>query len=781
VVGALDYIVVVAYFAVMLGAAWWGYRRARTADDYLVAGRRLGYPMFIGTLSAVVLGGASTIGTVSLGYEHGLSGAALVFMIGLGLIGLGVLLSRRIAVAGVYTVPELMAKRYGISARLVSAAIMAAYALMIAVTSTIASGTVFNDLLGVSTTAAIVIAGGVVVLYCVTGGMWSLTLTDIVQFAIMTLGIFALLLPFAVSEAGGFGAMGDKLPASYFEPTSIGASTIFTYFLLFFFGLMIGQDIWQRIFTGRDEKMIRRGTIFAGAYCVVYGIAGALIGAAAKVVLPNLGNPDEAFSAIVEAVLPAGITGLVLAAALAAIMSTASAALLASSTILERPAGARPPGREPCARDARRDARRRHRRARRFACPQRRRWRADRRLRSAHRRAVRADRARAPVEPRHRPRGRRVDRRLVGRHRGADDHQRSVLERPDHLRAALEPRRVRRREPRGRAGAQAGARRSAGHGMIRTVHHRPPEASAGPRFTGPRTFMRLPHVQTTEDVDLAIVGVPTDDAVSFKSGARFGPEAVRSASVLLRPYNPHLAVDVVERLSMVDYGDAPTVPGYHEETLARIERHLTPLHEAGVTPLCVGGDHSIVLAELRAAARTHGPLAVVHLDAHADVWDEYYGARYFHGTVFKRAVEEGLVDPHRSVQAGMRGTLYGESDERAPGELGYDAITWAELERLTPEQYSDRVRARVGDMPAFLSFDIDFVDPAFAPGTGTPEVGGPTSSQALAYLRSLTGIEFRGFDCVEVSPPYDPSGITAWLAASACHEMISLAALGGGT
>jgi SSS family solute:Na+ symporter len=334
VVGALDWIVVVVYFAVMLGAAWWGYRRARTADDYLVAGRRLGYPMFIGTLSAVVLGGASTVGTVSLGYEHGLSGAALVFMIGLGLIGLGVLLSRRLARAGVYTVPELMAKRYGISARLVSAAIMAAYALMIAVTSTIASGTVFNSLLGVSTTVAILIAGGVVVLYCVTGGMWSLTLTDIVQFAIMTLGIFGLLLPFAIDEAGGLGAMGDELPAAYFDPTSIGWNTIFTYFLLFFFGLMIGQDIWQRIFTGRDEKVIRRGTIVAGVYCMVYGIAGALIGAAAKVVLPNLGNPDEAFSAIVEAVLPTGVIGLVLAAALAAIMSTASAALLASSTIL---------------------------------------------------------------------------------------------------------------------------------------------------------------------------------------------------------------------------------------------------------------------------------------------------------------------------------------------------------------------------------------------------------------------------------------------------------------
>jgi solute:Na+ symporter, SSS family len=333
-VGALDYIVIVLYFAVMLGAAWWGFRRARTADDYLVAGRRLGYPMFIGTLSAVVLGGASTVGTVSLGYEHGLSGAALVFMIGLGLIGLGLLLARRLAHAGVYTVPELMAKRYGVPSRLVSAAIMAAYALMIAVTSTIASGTVFNSLLDVSTTGAILIAGGVVVLYCVTGGMWSLTLTDIIQFAVMTVGIFALLLPFAISEAGGFSGMDDALPASYFEPTAIGWNTIFTYFLLFFFGLMIGQDIWQRIFTGRDENVIRRGTIIAGCYCIAYGIVGALIGAAAKVVLPRLDNPDDAFASIVEAVLPSGVIGIVLAAALAAIMSTASAALLASSTII---------------------------------------------------------------------------------------------------------------------------------------------------------------------------------------------------------------------------------------------------------------------------------------------------------------------------------------------------------------------------------------------------------------------------------------------------------------
>jgi agmatinase len=289
--------------------------------------------------------------------------------------------------------------------------------------------------------------------------------------------------------------------------------------------------------------------------------------------------------------------------------------------------------------------------------------------------------------------------------------------------------------------------------------------------------MRLPHVTDLDGVDVAVLGIPTDDAVSFKSGARFGPEAIRSASVLLRPYNARLKVDVVEKLSMVDFGDSPTIPGYHVETLAKIEQFLRPVHEAGVVPLALGGDHSMVLAELRAAAAVHGPLALVHLDAHADVWDSYYGAKYFHGTVFKRAAEEGLIDPSRSVQAGMRGTLYGESDVEEPRKLGFEAIYMEELETMSPAEYGDCVRARVGDAPAFLSFDVDFVDPAFAPGTGTPEVGGPTSGQAMAYLRALTGIDFRGFDCVEMSPPYDPTGITAWLAASACHEMLSLLAL----
>ncbi|MDX6590998.1 MAG: agmatinase [Gaiellales bacterium] len=310
------------------------------------------------------------------------------------------------------------------------------------------------------------------------------------------------------------------------------------------------------------------------------------------------------------------------------------------------------------------------------------------------------------------------------------------------------------------------------------MRYGPADSSQSPRFSGPRTFMRLPFVENLDDVDVAVIGVPTDDAVSFKSGARFGPEGIRSASVLLRPYNPLLQVDVTDHLSLIDHGDAPTVPGYHERTLERIQGFLEPVHRAGVVPLCLGGDHSMVLAELRAAAAVHGPLALVHLDAHADVWDAYYGARYFHGTVFKRAVEEGIVDPHASVQAGMRGTLYGPSDVDAPRELGYDAIYWDELETLSPESYGERVRQRVGDRPAFLSFDIDFVDPAFAPATGTPEVGGPSSGQALAYVRALTGIDFRAFDCVEVAPVYDqPANITAWVAASACFEMLSLLAL----
>jgi agmatinase len=305
----------------------------------------------------------------------------------------------------------------------------------------------------------------------------------------------------------------------------------------------------------------------------------------------------------------------------------------------------------------------------------------------------------------------------------------------------------------------------------------PPDAFETPRFSGPRTFMRLPHVEDLHEVDVAVVGIPSDGAQVFRSGSRFGPEAIRSASVMLRNYNPMLDVDVSGRLSLVDYGDVPTVPGSTADSLERSAAALAEVAAAGVVTLGLGGDHTVLLAELRALAVVHGPLALVQLDAHHDVWDEYFGQKLFHGSVVRRAAEEGLLDPARSVQAGMRGSLTAKADAALPAELGFDAFSYEELAELGPEAFAERVRARVGDAPCFLSFDVDFVDPAFAPGTGTPEVGGPSSREALAYLRALTGLDFRGFDCVEVSPPYDPSGVTAFLAANACFEMLSLLAL----
>lgn len=331
---ALDWIVIALYFAAMILAGYWGLKRARSAEDYLVAGRRLGPFMFVGALSAVVLGGASTIGSVSLGYQYGISGMWLVFMIGLGIIALGILLSTRLSRLGIFTVAEMLELRYGATSRLIGALIVSVYALMIAVTSTLAIGTVFDVVLGVPPTAAILIAGGVVVLYSVVGGMWSITLTDILQFCVMTVGIFLILLPLAISRAGGFSGMGEELPASYFGLFSIGWNTIFTYFLLFFFGLMIGQDIWQRVFTARNAAVARWGGVVAGVYCLLYGIAGALIGTAARALIPDLETPDNAFAEVASQVLPTGLLGLVLAAALAAIMSTSSAGLLASSTLL---------------------------------------------------------------------------------------------------------------------------------------------------------------------------------------------------------------------------------------------------------------------------------------------------------------------------------------------------------------------------------------------------------------------------------------------------------------
>jgi agmatinase len=296
-----------------------------------------------------------------------------------------------------------------------------------------------------------------------------------------------------------------------------------------------------------------------------------------------------------------------------------------------------------------------------------------------------------------------------------------------------------------------------------------------------RTFARCPLVRSVEGVDVAAVGVPFDTTTSFRPGARFGPEAIRSASVLLRPWHPVLEVDVFAGRSVVDHGDLDVTPGNAERTMGQIEAGLAPLLSAGVVPVVLGGDHSVALGELRAHAAACGePVAVALLDAHADTWDQYYGERYFHGTVFRRAAEEGVVAPERSVLAGMRGGLYSGSDVDEARGLGFDVVPDAELRSLGPDGFSSRVRARVGDGPAVLGFDVDVVDPAFAPGTGTPEVGGLTSVEALGFVRALAGMRFRGFDVVEVSPPYDgPGQPTALLAANVAWEFLALSALAG--
>jgi agmatinase len=290
--------------------------------------------------------------------------------------------------------------------------------------------------------------------------------------------------------------------------------------------------------------------------------------------------------------------------------------------------------------------------------------------------------------------------------------------------------------------------------------------------------MRLPHVVDVAGVDAAVVGIPFDTATSFRAGARFGPEGIRSASALLRPYHPVLDVNLVETLSVVDFGDLAVAPGDVEGTYRRIEAGLAPLVEAGVFTLVLGGDHSITLAELRALARRHGPLALVHLDAHTDTWDEYFGQRYFHGTPFKRAVEEGLLEPSASLQAGMRGSLYDKSDLEDARSLGFAVVPSEELRALGPEGYAEAVRERVGDRPVFLSFDIDFLDPAFAPGTGTPEVAGFSTAEAVAFLRALRGLKLIGSDVVEVAPPYDgPGQPTALAAANVALDLLALYAL----
>ena len=346
-----DYLVMAVYLLGIIGVGWWGKRRASSKSDFLVAGRRLGPLMYTGTMAAVVLGGASTIGGVRLGYTYGLSGAAMVFAIGLGLLALSVFFSARIARLRVYTVAEMLSLRYGDAASVISGVVMWIYTLMLAVTSTIAYASVFDVLFDVPRWVAVVVGGTIVVGYSALGGMWSITLTDMVQFVVKSLGVLVLLLPIAVVKAGGFGAMADRLPHGYFSPTSIGGQTIVTFVLIYTFGMLIGQDIWQRVFTARSDRVAALGGTVAGIYCLVYALAGAVIGMATKTLYPNLAAADQAFATIVRHALPTGVRGLVLAAALSAMMSTASGALIASATVANNDIWARLRRRVPAARE----------------------------------------------------------------------------------------------------------------------------------------------------------------------------------------------------------------------------------------------------------------------------------------------------------------------------------------------------------------------------------------------------------------------------------------------
>ncbi|MDQ3304140.1 MAG: agmatinase, partial [Actinomycetota bacterium] len=273
------------------------------------------------------------------------------------------------------------------------------------------------------------------------------------------------------------------------------------------------------------------------------------------------------------------------------------------------------------------------------------------------------------------------------------------------------------------------------------TRYEPANSLETPRFSGVRTFMRLPNNRDLPNADAAIVGAPFDTGASFRAGARFGPESIRSASHLLRPYNPSQDVSIFEHLSVIDYGDVTVVPGFIEESYAEIEKGLAEIHRAGVVPIILGGDHSIALPELRAAAETHGPLALVQFDSHADTWDAYFGKKYNHGTVFKRAVEEGLLRPEHSIQVGMRGSLYDAGDLEESRRLGLEVLTTDDVRRIGVPATIERIRDRVGDAKLYVSFDVDFVDPAYAPGTGTPEIGGFTSREAQVFVRSLRGLD----------------------------------------
>ncbi|MEI3336498.1 MAG: agmatinase [Clostridium sp.] len=308
------------------------------------------------------------------------------------------------------------------------------------------------------------------------------------------------------------------------------------------------------------------------------------------------------------------------------------------------------------------------------------------------------------------------------------------------------------------------------------INNQPPSASTSPRFCNMGTFMRLPRAEEAKDLDVAILGVPFDTGSSFRTGSRFGPNGIRKISAMIKPNNVIMGVNIMDTLKAADLGDVPIIPGYIRESYEAIEKSVSEVLKDNATPLVLGGDHAITLGELRAISKKYGKVSLIHFDSHLDLNESVFGQPYNHGTPFRRALEEGLIDPSTSIQIGMRGSLYDPDDFKIAADLGFKVIPGYELHKMSAEELGKIIKERVGDTKVFLTFDIDFVDPAYAPGTGTPEVGGFTSYETLTYIQQLKDINFVGFDIVEVAPEYDCSEITAYMAANIGFEFMSILA-----
>jgi agmatinase len=299
----------------------------------------------------------------------------------------------------------------------------------------------------------------------------------------------------------------------------------------------------------------------------------------------------------------------------------------------------------------------------------------------------------------------------------------------------------------------------------------PVDALVYPRFSGIATFMRLPHVPRAEELDIALIGIPYDGGTTYRPGPRFGPRHVREQSVIIRPWNPVLSLNPFEKYRVADYGDLSINPLSIEDTFQRITTQLNTVLQAGARTACVGGDHSILLPILRALHKRFGPVGLIQFDAHNDTWGGYFGSPHSHGTPVRRAVEEGLLVPNDVLQIGLRGQVYSKEDFEFGRKHGFRVITTEEFHRdgMMPIK---RALKRLARRPVYVTLDIDVVDPAFAPGTGTPQVGGLSSAQILELVRSLRGLNLVGCDLVEVSPPYDSGEITSLLAANLLYELL---------